>query len=118
MSQEDIYFDEDDKKLYLALQKAGELIPCDVDEVLDDEEDCSKLPRGLQDVDAAVKKIMSGGAFNSDNVIPLNSDTEQDLSSDSEWAMGRKRHPLRLSQQSSVGLQFTANCIAPARANP
>jgi hypothetical protein len=99
MSQEDIYFDEDDKKLYLALQKAGELIPCDVDEVLDDEEDCSKLPRGLQDVDAAVKKIMSGGAFNSDNVIPLNSDTEQDLSSDSEWAMAA-RHGAKLSDAS------------------
>ena len=99
MSQEDIYFDEDDKKLYLALQKAGELIPCDVDEVLDENEDCSELPRGLQDVDAAVKRIMSGGAFSCDNVIPLHSDAKQDVPSGSEWAMAA-RHGAKLSDES------------------
>lgn len=99
MSKEDFYFNEDDKKLYLALQKAGKLIPCDVDEVLDEDEDFDELPRGLRDVDAAVKKIMTGGVFPRGNVIPLNSDARQDAPSDSEWAMAA-RHGAKLSEAS------------------
>lgn len=99
MNPEEMHFDEDDKKLYLTLQKAGKVIPCDVDEVLDENEDCDELPPGLQDVDAAVKKIMTGGVFPRDNVISIKADKKQDAPSDSEWAMAA-RHGAKLSEAS------------------
>lgn len=59
MSQEELAYDPEDKKVYLALQKAGELLPCDIesDESIADDD----LPAGLRDIDSAVKKIMASG---------------------------------------------------------
>lgn len=99
MNPEKFFFDEDDKKLYHALQKAGEVFPCDLDDLLEESIEHDELPTALQDVENAVKQIMSG-----DNTL-CNGGPTRDLftikpcKADSEWALAA-RHGVKLSEAS------------------
>jgi hypothetical protein len=99
MNPEEFYYDEEDKKLYLALQKAGKVLPCDIEEVLDERYDDCELPEALKDVDATVEKIMSGDALSNENTIPFDKEALKNPKTDSEWAMAA-RHGAKLSDAS------------------
>ncbi|MGC9451684.1 MAG: hypothetical protein ACP5I4_09580 [Oceanipulchritudo sp.] len=104
MNPDNHEYTEEDRKFYLALQKAGLAIPIDLEEALQDPDEPVELPDSLKDVDRAVKLILSGDLLKENDLIMFPSETSQPPESKDEFRMAA-RHGGDLSEETRAKLR-------------